>query len=388
MNVVHIITCLGDGGAEAVLYRLCTHDFVNRHLVVSLRGAGKYGPLLEQAGVRVYCLDMRQGRLSLRGLLRLWRLLRSRQPDVVQTWMYHADLVGGVIAKLAGIQKVFWGIRRTSLKQGRARRSTILVARLCAMLSHWVPLGIVCCAERALLEHRNFGYAGSKMRVVINGYDLQRFKPDNLAREQLRNSWQVDTAKPLLGMVGRYDPNKDHENLLKALSNLKRSGHDFQCVIVGSGIDSNNPQLVEWLNNYNLCQEVLMLGQRDDIPALMNALDINVLSSAAEAFPNVLAEAMACGTPCVTTDVGDAGVIVGDTGWVVPPEDSQALADALRCALQAREDDEAWRTRQTRARQRIENNFSLATMVAGYHDVWRTKTHARESKHNCGEKLS
>src|SRR5574337_1243040 len=189
MTVMHIITGLNDGGAEAVLFRLCTSDKACSHEVVSMMDAGKYGPLLEQAGVTVTCLNMPQGRLTLSGLARLWSVLRKTRPDVVQTWMYHADLVGGVVARLARVAPVFWGIRHSTLEAGKSRRTTIAIARLNAWLSPWIPAGIVCCAERARDVHQALGFAQEKMTVIPNGYDLGRFRPDAAARMRLRMEW-------------------------------------------------------------------------------------------------------------------------------------------------------------------------------------------------------
>lgn len=373
MQITHIITGLDDGGAEAVLYRLCAWDPSQSYCVVSLMGAGKYGPLLTQAGVRVVRLNMTRGRLTPRGLWELWRLLRREKPDLVQTWMYHADLIGGVVARLAGVRRVVWGIRHSTLEPGKSRRGTIAIARLNAWLSRLVPERIVCCAEVAREVHAALGYAPDKLVVIHNGYDLGRFLPNPAARAQLRAEWRIDADRPVFGMAGRFDPQKDHENLLRALSRLNRSGNPFCCVLVGKGLDSSNRQLVTWLEKYELNRDVLLLGQRSDVPAVMNAIDLHVLSSSAEAFPNVLAEAMACGTPCVTTDVGDAAVIVGDTGWVVPPSDSDQLATALEAALAARDETSAWRARCDAARQRVEQNFSLEKMISAYHAVWDCK---------------
>lgn len=370
MGIVHIITGLNDGGAEAVLYRLCTAANAHQHYVVSLMDAGKYGPLLEQAGVPVMCLGMSRGRLSVSGLWRLWWLLRSEKPDVVQTWMYHADLVGGIVAHLAGIRRVFWGIHHTTLEPGKSRGTTIAIARLNAWLSRWIPAGIVCCAERAREVHQALGYAAGKLIVIPNGYDLGRFRPDSAARSRLRAEWGIPDDAPLLGMVARFDPLKDHENLLRALGRLKQAGTPFRCVLVGRGLDATNAQLATWLKQYGLQAEVLLLGQRSDVPAVMCALDLQVLTSSAEAFPNVLPEAMACGTPCVTTDVGDAAAIVADTGWVVPPANAARLAEAIAATLVARDDTSVWQARREAVRTRVAERFSLEKMVAGYSAVW------------------
>lgn len=369
MRIIHVITGLGDGGAENVLYRLCSHDKLNTHIVFSLMDTGKYGALLHEEGITVHPLNMPQGRLTISGMVKLYRLIRSLKPDVVQTWMYHADFIGGVLARLAGVNRVFWGVR-SALEPGKSRRSTIAIAHLNARLSHWIPAGIVCCAERARETQQTLGFAIDKLVVIPNGYDLNQFKPDTTARLRLREEWGADPDMPLLGMIGRFNPLKDHENLLRALARLKQANILFRCALVGPGLNADNVQLITWLEQYNLRSEVLLLNQRSDIPAVMSALDLHVLSSSNEAFPNVLAEAMACGTPCVTTDVGDAAFIVGDTGWVVPPSDSVQLAGAIESALTARGNIADWQVRREAARTRVIENFSLEKMITSYHAVW------------------
>jgi glycosyltransferase involved in cell wall biosynthesis len=370
MRIIHIITGLNDGGAEAVLYRLSTNDSTQKHCVISLMDAGKYGPYLQQAGVEVHCLNMSQGRVTLRGLWRLWSLIKALKPQVVQTWMYHADLIGGVAARMAGVKAVFWGIHHTTLEQGKSKRSTIYVARLCALLSRWVPSKIICCANKAVEVHADLGYAAHKLLVISNGYDLGRFCPDSETRNSLRSEWGIAYTMPLLGMVGRFDPQKDHKGLIDALGQLKQSGQLFKFVLVGNSLTETNQELAGWIDTQNLRDQIILLGLRSDIPAVMNALDLHVLSSSTEAFPNVLAEAMACGTPCVTTDVGDAALIVGETGWVVPARNPPALAQAMASALSMRTDAAAWTTRQQVARAYIEENYSLDAMVRAYQAVW------------------
>jgi glycosyltransferase involved in cell wall biosynthesis len=238
-----------------------------------------------------------------------------------------------------------------------------------ARLSRTLPQATILCAGKSKAAHVELGFCVEGMRVVRNGYDLEQFAPKSVPTD-VKMNLVGDMDVPLIGMVARFDANKDHANLLEACSLLKRNGCRFRIVLIGGGMNSGNMSISAIVANSNLAEEVLLLGQRADIPEIMNAIDIHVLSSQSEAFPNVLAEAMACGTPCVTTDVGDAADIVGNTGWVVPPKDPNALASAIEVALSERK-SEKWQMRCKAARKRIEENFSIARMVDGYNAVWR-----------------
>jgi glycosyltransferase involved in cell wall biosynthesis len=340
------------------------------HYVIALMKADKYGYMLEDAGVNVQYLDMPRGKLTFKGLIRLWGYLRKIRPDVVQTWMYHSDLIGGVIARLAGMRRIFWGIRNSNLGTQVLPRSTILVARICALLSPFVPTAIVSCSQQAALAHQTFGYASKKFVIIPNGYPINQFKPDNTTRNRLRAEWDIDPETVLLGMVARFDPQKDHDNLLKALRIVKTRGIVFRCALIGSGMTADNRVLMDVISAQHLMTDILLLGRQDDIPAVMNALDLHVLSSCGEAFPNVLAEAMACGVPCVTTNVGDSKFIVGETGWVVKAKDPEVLADAIEAALIEMKDKQQWHMLAELARKRIIDHFSLETMVSAYRDLW------------------
>ena len=369
MTILHIITGLDDGGAEAVLFRLCRQDTAHRHHVISLLDSGKYGPLLESHGIAVSCLGMKRGRISLAGLWRLWRLIRKLQPDVVQTWMYHADLVGGVVARLSGQRNIIWGIRNGTLLSDAYPRSTIVVAWLCARLSRAVPRRIVCCGEQAGNVHAALGYEGTRMTVIHPGFDLSVFHPDPKARHQLRRELALEPTEPMIGFVARYHPMKDHNTLLRALAVLRDLGNCPCCLLIGTGMDPGNAALTQQIDRLGLGDRVRLLGRRTDIPALMNALDLHVMSSESEAFGNVLGEAMACGTPCVSTDVGDAAEIIGSTGRIVPVRDPEALADAI-AALLAERETSGWLDRREAARSRIASRYTLQTMVERYHEVW------------------
>lgn len=379
MKVLHIITGLNNGGAEAVLYRLATAEQQrgNQHQVVSLMGRGIYADRLEQAGVAVNTLDMPRGKVTLGGLYRLYKLVRQARPDVVQTWMYHANLIGGVVARFAGIKAITWGIHHANFDPAHNSRVTLLIVRLCAYLSNWVPAKIVSCSVKATQLHQSLGYRADKFINIPNGYALERLKPDALARSAVREELAIAGDTFVLGMVARFDPQKDHQNLISALGQLKHSGRQFVCLLVGAGMVASNAPLLAQLNAAGISGNVKLLGARNDIPAVMNALDIHVLSSLGEAFPNVLAEAMACGTPCVTTDVGDASLIVGAHGWVVSPRKPAPLAEGLLQAQTLFEKDPlAWQALQHACRAHIMANFELSQMCERYRHAWQMCTQA------------
>lgn len=237
LKVIHVITGLEDGGAEAVLFRLVTYPYKNidvTHHVVSMMGPGKYGPLLESAGIAVTCLNMPSGRVTVAGLKTLLGIFRQNKDAVVQTWMYHANLFAGVLAKMAGINKIYWGIHHTDLDPKRFKRSTVWIARYSSFLTGFVPAKIICCAKKSVEVHRDVGYVPEKLVAVFNGYDLNSFAMSDAAREQVRSELNVGD-RLLLGMVGRFHPQKDHANLFKALGLLKKqTSLDFLCAVVGT----------------------------------------------------------------------------------------------------------------------------------------------------------
>lgn len=371
--VVHIIAGLGDGGAEGVLYRLCKSSDTYKHTVISLTDAGKYGPLLNDVGIPVYCLGMRRGPAAFVDIYRLWRLLHEKKPSLVQTWMYHADLFGGLAARAAGVRTVFWGVRNSTLEAGSSARSTIFIARACASLSRVLPHRILCCAYSAARVHSSLGYDARKIDVIPNGYDVEQFRPDPQARSRVRSKLGIDESVPLIGMVGRFDPQKDHGNFIRSLGLLKERGYSFCCILVGRDVTTDNAALAECLNAAGVVDDVKLLGQCSDVASIMNAVDLHVLASAfGEAFPNVVAEAMACGTPCVSTNVGDASFIIGNTGWVVEPCRATDLADAIALALEEKCSSESnWEARRSNCRKRIVDNFSIESMVCAFESAWR-----------------
>ena len=368
--VVHIISGLGQGGAETVLYRLTTASAnTTRSVVISLGDSGLFGPRLEQAGIPVHCMHMKGWGL-LTGVWRLRSLLKRLQPDIVQTWMYHADLIGGLVARSVGLKTVVWGIRNSGENLHHSSPKARVIAWLCARLSTTIPAAIVACAEKAARQHKQWGYAAHKLHVIPNGYDLSRWQPQPLAAEQFRQQLTIDAATPLIAAVGRWNPLKDYPNLLAALAKLKRQSKAWHCVLVGKGLDPTNEELMRLLQSLDLVDYVSLLGPRNDVPSIMAAADIHVLASKAEGFPNVVCEAMASRALCVVTQVGDAARIVGEEGIVVPPQNAAALAGGLEKALHLLRSP-TLSQQLDRAQQRVQRLYSLDTMVHNYLQLWQ-----------------
>lgn len=369
-RVLHIITGLDQGGAESVLCRLCLNTDHSKfeHIVVSLTTSGIYGQKLLNAGVKVYCLQIERWYSVGSALFRLYQLIRKSKPNVVQTWMYHSDLLGGIVARIAGVNHVVWNIRGP-LNREKTSNRTYAIALISALVSHYIPSKIVSCSVYAKRVHVNLGYAEKIFLVVPNGFSSCGDKNDEVLPVFSKELNISDRNTPLIGMVARYDPFKDHENLLKALAIIKGDNIPFKCLLVGSGLSLDNLELLSWIRKYGLESEIVLVGRQKDTNPLFANLDLHVLSSLDEAFPNVLAESMVCGTPCVATDVGDSSLIIGETGWIVPARDSSALAEAIKAALNELYSVN-WPLRQKRCVDRIKDNFGLVRMLKTYEEIW------------------
>jgi len=371
IKLVHIITGLDTGGTETMLYKLlsCLDPETFHNSVISLTTIGSIGEKIRALGVPVHALSMQASRPSPLALARLAGRLRQEKPHLIQTWMYHANLMGGIAAQFAGRPPVLWGIRQSNCSLQYNKRSTVLVIQIGATLSHWLPALSICCSEVSRQIHVDLGYAANKMVVIPNGFETDRFRPDTAARQLIRQQLGLADETVLIGLVGRFDPQKDHQTFFEAAALLHRHFPDVRFLLCGDGITWENPQLARWIEAAGVRRNCHLLGRRDDMPQVTAALDISALSSVGEAFPNVVGEAMACGVPCVVTDVGDAAAIVGETGISVFPRNPQALADAWTELILLGAEKRTALGKLARART-IEH-FSLASVVAQYEAVYR-----------------
>jgi glycosyltransferase involved in cell wall biosynthesis len=359
------------GGAEAMLCKLVTRSAATpgyEHYVVSLSGKGAFGDDLSRSGVPLFCLNMKDKRPGLGKLAALYLILRRIRPHILQTWLYHADLMGLLIGRLLPeAPKVIWNIRCSDMALEHYAFTTRLVFRLLVLLSRF-PYAVVANSIAGKDYHIRSGYRSDRWAAIPNGFDIERFKPDPHARANFRYSKCISETDSVIGMVARYDPMKGLPILIHAALKLFQTFPDVFLVLAGEGLDHQNDGLRKVIADKNLAKRVIPIGRRDDIQKIFPAFDISTLASIGEGFPNVLCESMACGVPCVSTDVGDASHIIADTGLVVPPGDADALARAWASMLSL--PSERRRELGLRARKRIEDHYSLPTIVHKYEDFY------------------
>lgn len=378
IRVMHVITGLGPGGAEAMLAKLVARMDRSRFesIVVSLTDRGVLGEAIERDGARVHVLNMPRGVPDPRGFFRLRALVRRLRPDIIQSWMYHADVLTALVCRSAHVP-FFWNVRCSEVDHRDYSVLSALTLRVAARLSRW-PKGVVVNSVAGREYHERSGFEPKMWHLIPNGFDLQRFSPDDDARAALRASIGVMDGVPIVGMVARFDPMKDHATFLAAASIAAGMGAHF--VLAGEGLTESNEALRPLLMRPELEGRVHLLGYRRDVEEIMAALDLFVLSSAyGEGFPNVLGEAMACGAICVTTDVGDAGAIVGECGIVVPPRDPQALAEGIMKVLSMPAHERAELRR--RGRERISGEYSIDAIVSRYERLYDSVSRGERQHH-------
>lgn len=360
MRILHIISGLGQGGAERMLASLAQQHAGQHHItVISLGDRGYYASALESVGVFVHALGLSPTSLRWRDFWRLRQHIKTSQPDVVQTWLYHADLLGGIAARLAGIKAIIWSIHNSNLAPDRTKASTRWVAKACALLSRCVPAIVTSCSVEGQKFHQGIGYRARKFAVIPNGFDTAYWCRHLESRLALRSALGLND-QTIIGVIARWDPQKNHLGFLDAVSLVHAARPDVHFVFVGQGLDSNNRVFTDAIQAHHLGGVTHLQGSQSNIRDWMSCIDILASPSLAEAFPMVLGEAMSCKTPCVATDAGDSRLIVGNTGLIVPKLSPVAMSAALITMIDMPAAERA--ALGDAARKRIQENFEMVAI--------------------------
>ena len=379
ISVCHVITGLDVGGAETALLRLVAHSNRQefRTLVVALTGPGALVPQFEAAGVRVVCLNARRSNFGAVALA-LCQVVRGFRPNLLQTWLYHADLFGLMAARLCGVPVVGWNLRCAELAPADHTRSLFWIRCALARLS-WLPDFVVANSAAARAAHHSIGYRPARWETIPNGFDTDVYTPSPESRLQVRGELGVGPHTPLVGMIARYHPMKDHGTFLASAALVRRQIPSVRFVLAGRKVDESNSELVTRIRSLGLAGQVTLLGEISPTHRLLAALDVAVSSSYSEGFPNVLGEAMAAGVPIVATDAGDSALIAGEIGTIVPIRHAEALAGGIAEILSL--DPQEHARRGMLARQRIEAQFSIASVVRRYENLYTELVSERERVH-------
>ncbi|MBD2138458.1 glycosyltransferase [Anabaena sp. FACHB-1237] len=373
MKIVYVSTGLGTGGAQIMLYHLLSR--INRErfspVVISLMDHGIIGDRIAALGIPIYTIGMKQGKPTLASIWQLAHTIREINPDLIQGWMYHGNLA----AQLANIvfigqKPILWGIHHSITALKSETKLTQLLIKLGGFLSPYVAK-IIFVSKNSKVQHEALNYSIDKTCVIANGFDTDLFKPSQQARSNIREELSLDQEAVLIGLICRYHPMKDHNNFLQAAALLLKKYPNIYFILAGNNVDKNNDNLYQLIQELGIVERVYLLGESSDMPQLTAALDIATSASAyGEAFPLVVGEAMSCGVPCVVTDVGDSAWIVDNTGKVVTPRNSQALAEAWQELIVMTLDKR--QALGKAARQRIIECFSLDSIVAQYEALYET----------------
>jgi glycosyltransferase involved in cell wall biosynthesis len=372
-KITYIATGLYTGGAEIMLYHLLSK--INREkfspTVISLIDGGIWGDKIKSLGIPVYTIGMKPGIPSPVVLLKLVKKIIEIKPDIIQGWMYHGNIAAKFVSFLYSHSiPVFWSIHHSinSLKQ--EKKMTQLIIRYGANIANSINK-VIFVSQNSKIQHEQLGYSSTNSYVIPNGFDVLSFQPSLKSRLDFRQELSLPEDSILIGLICRFHPMKDHLNFLEASALLSKKYSDIQFVLVGTNVDRENNLIEDKIKVLGLENKIHLLGERQDIPNIIPALDIMTMSSAyGEAFPLIIGESMSCGVTCVVTDVGDASWIVGDTGKVVPPKSPEALADAWQELILM--GSQGRQKLGLAARARVVDLFSLDSIVAKYEHLYES----------------
>lgn len=370
-TVLHVITGLTTGGAERSLHNLLRAGVQDAcdNVVVSLTGSGPFAHEIEELGVPVYAVNLKGVRGFFQGLKTIFSAIDRHRPSVLQGWMYHGNLFATLLWAVMGFRKkLLWNIRHSLYDLGLEKPSTRLVIRLGALVSR-LPATIVYNSFVARSQHEARGYAAAGSMVIPNGIDLVQFQDDEKAAADLRRKVGIAPEARVVGHASRRHPMKAHGDYYRAALLILDERPETQFLMAGRNVAPDNEEFLA-LVPPNRRPNFTFLGDYSPMTPFMSAVDVFVVSSAwGEAFPNVLLEAMACGVPCVSTDVGDASIVLGGEGSLVPVADATAMANAVTAYL--RLDTENFRAQCRRCVSHVSEKFELTSVIEKYVELYR-----------------
>lgn len=379
MKILHIINSLNKGGAESNLYRLCKFHKKKYNTkiditILTLIDNGFYESELKKLGIKVHSLKINPKRkLSdlIKKIYRLRRIILDLSPDVIQSWMYHSNFLTLFIPKKF-YSKVFWNIRHSELNFRISKKMTIFLSLICGILSKFIPKKIIYCSERSIQFHeKQHFYSKSKSVLIYNGYSHDTYFPSKNLRFNFRKKYKIKKKQFILGYAGRYAKQKNISSLLFAFSKVVKKHNSIILFMAGKDINYKNKELIYLVNNLGVKNNIIFLNEQKNLLKFYNGIDLLVLTSLSESFPNVLPEAMLCSTPVLSSDAGCSKKIIDKYGFVMTNSDEQSIFKNLNKVIKYNmKNKKKWKFIKKKSRLQIMKEFSISRMSEEYLQNW------------------
>ncbi len=379
MKIIHIINSLKKGGAEGNLYRLCKFhkEEYNNNInitIITLINNGFYEASLKKKGINIYSLNINhRGKFIdlIKKIIKLRQFIKNQNPDIIQSWMYHSNFLTLFIPRIF-FNRLFWNIRHSELNYQISKKMTIFLSIICGLFSRVVPKKIIYCSEKSVNFHeKHHFYNKNKTRIIYNGYDLKTYYHSKQLRLSFRKKNKIKKSDIVFGFAGRYAKQKNIPSLLFAFSKIIRRSNNLYLCMVGNDINYSNKKLTFLINNLKIKDKVFLLNHQKDLLEFYNGIDLLLLVSHSESFPNVIAEAMLCTTPVMSTDAGCAKKIINKYGFIINNNNSTSIIDGLRKSLNIfKNKKKKWKFIKINSQSYIRNFFSIKKMADSYLKNW------------------
>lgn len=371
MKILHIINSLGDGGAERVLFNLVLNDKINYHSIIILNRDNKYKEELKKKKIEIINIDFKNNYFNIFKIFKLYKSIKNQNSDIIQTWMYISNILGGILSYISSKKPIIWNIRHSNVAYNLRNSKTIIIIYFNLFFSYLLPKKIICCSKQAINWHQRLGFKKNIFFYIPNGVDTNFFKSVPLNENKFKDL--KNSKKIILSIVGRFHTKKGHEFFLKVFSKyITKENNSIHLLIIGANLNNKN-KLIKLIDRLKIKKKVTLLENTKYINHIYSITDLVISPSIfGEGFPNVVAEAMACNTPCLVSSSGDSINIIGNYGWSFETLNSKDLLYKLEESISFLKANNL-KSFKKECRNLIQIKFSLESMLDNYILFWRNQ---------------